>query len=399
MTTTQYQQQRAHLMPTYSPPDIIFTRGEGAYLFDGDGNQYLDFIAGIAVSSLGHSHPYLIKALTEQATKLWHLSGLFRVPQGEQLATRLCELSGMDIAFLANSGTEAVECGLKMMRRYHFDNGNAHKYRIIGTHGSFHGRTHAAICAAGNPVHIKGFTRGDEGYDHVAYNNIEAMRNIITEETAGIIVEPIQGEGGIDAATDDYLRALRKLCDDNDLVLMFDEVQCGVGRSGQFYAHEQSGVKPDIIATAKGIGSGFPLGACLGVKKIAKSMVVGTHGSTYGGNPLATTVGNAVLDIIDDTAFLNRVKQTGARLKAGLESLQQKYPQLISEVRGRGLMLGVVCQNIENLQVLNKAREQYLLIGRAGDNTVRIMPPLIIDDTHVSNAMSILDSVFESFAS
>ena len=394
---SDYKQQRANMMKTYSPPEVIFTHGQGSVLFADDGTEYLDFIAGIAVSATGHSHPKLVNALTEQAQKLWHLSNLFRVPEGERLAQRLCEATFADSVFFTNSGTEAVECGLKMIRRYFFDQGKAHKNRIIGMHKSFHGRSFAAICAAGNPTYTKGFTRGDEGYDHVDFNDIEAVKTTITENTAGIIVEPLQGEGGLCTAKADYLQQLRDVCDQHDLLLMFDEVQCGVGRTGKLFAHEFYGVQPDIMAIAKGIGAGFPLGACLATNKTADSMVVGTHGSTFGGNPLATAVGNSVLDVVNNETFLSEVVAKGDQLRAGLEQLKQRFPQFIVELRGKGLMQALICNDVENLQVLNKAREQHLLVGRAGDNSVRLMPPLVVELFQIDHAIATLHSVFESF--
>lgn len=396
MPSEAYRQQRANMMATYAPAEVVFTHGEGCYLYDENGDQYLDFIAGIAVSSLGHSHAKLVDTLTEQAKKLWHLSNLFRIPEGERLARRLCTSSFGDRVFLTNSGTEAVECGLKMIRRYHFDNGQPEKYRIIGMHGSFHGRSIAAISAAGNPSYVKGFTRGDEGYDHVPFNDIDALKAAITKETAGIIVEPVQGEGGLCVSQPGYLQAMREFCNEHGILLMFDEIQCGIGRTGTLYAHQQHDVTPDIMAIAKGIGSGFPMGACIASENVAAPMVVGTHGSTFGGNPLASAVGNAVLDIINDD-LLQQVRDNGEVMKAGLQQLKQRFPQFIAELRGQGLMQGVCCINIENLQILNQARERNLLIGRAGDNCVRLMPPLIIDTEQINHAINILHSVFEHF--
>ena len=360
--------------------------------------RYLDFLAGIAVNALGHRHPHLVEALKTQADKVWHLSNVFRVPGGERLAKRLVEHSFADQVFFSNSGTEAVECGLKMIRRYHFDlqgDGQpAQRHRIIGVTQSFHGRTYGAICAAGNPAYVKGFTRGDQGYDQVPFNDIAAMEAAITEQTAGIIIEPIQGEGGVCAASLDYLKRVRELCDEHGILLMFDEVQCGVGRTGSLFAYEQFGVEPDIMALAKALGCGFPLGACLATEAVAKSMVVGTHGSTFGGNPLATAVGNAVMDIIATPEFLAQVRANGELLRAELLNLQKQFPNLIDDVRGMGLMQGARCTNIESATVLNKCRERKLLIGKAGDNTIRLLPPLIIDPEHIAEAMAVLHQVF-----
>lgn len=379
---------RSAMFTTYAPPELVFERGEGPYLYDIHGEAYLDFIAGIAVSALGHSHPRLEQALIEQAKKVWHVSNLFRVPQGESLAKRLAELSGLDRVFFTNSGTESVECGLKMMRRYHYDHGAPERNRIIGAHSAFHGRTFAAICAAGNPAHVKGFVRDDEGYDHVPFNDLEAVEAAITEKTAGIIVEPIQGEGGIGVAEKAYLQGLRTLADKHNILLMFDEVQCGVGRTGQFYAAEYFGVRPDIIASAKGLGGGFPVGACIANEKVASSMVVGTHGSTYGGNPLAMRVAAEVVEIISDKQFLRSVTEKGEKLKQGLLALCEDFPTVIDGVRGVGLMLGLHCvQDNGNTDLLVAARTNKLLLGKAGDNVVRLLPPLIIDESHIAEAL------------
>ena len=379
---------RSAMFTTYAPPELIFERGKGPYLYDTKGEAYLDFIAGIAVNALGHSHPRLESALIDQAKKVWHVSNLFRVPEGERLAKRLAQLSGLDRVFFTNSGTESVECGLKMMRRYHFDHGAPERMRIIGVHSAFHGRTFAAICAAGNPAHVKGFVRDDEGYDHVPFNDLAAVEAAITEKTAGIIVEPIQGEGGIGVAEQAYLQGLRTLADKHNILLMFDEVQCGVGRTGKFYAAEYFGVTPDIIASAKGLGGGFPVGACIANEKVASSMIVGTHGSTYGGNPLAMSVASEVVDIIADEQFLQSVTEKGETLKQGLLTLCDEFPSLIDGVRGVGLMLGLHCVEADgNTKLLVAARANKLLLGKAGDNVVRLLPPLIIDEAHINEAL------------
>ena len=393
-----YQDSRKALMGTYAPPEFMFTHGEGAYLYTESKEQYLDFISGIAVNSLGYGHPHLLQALHGQTDKLWHVSNLFRIPSAEELSQRLCEFSFADKVFFTNSGTESVECGLKMMRRYHFDNGNPERYRIIGTSNSFHGRTVAAVCASGNQSHMQGFVQGDQGFDYVEFNNVEAVKQAITNETAGIIVEPVQGEGGVRSADSDYLIELRKLCDEHGILLMFDEVQCGVGRTGKLFAYERYGVAPDIMSLAKGLGGGFPLGACLATENVAKHMVIGTHGSTYGGNPLATTVGNAVLDVVSDPEFLKQVEHTGEQLKAELQRLVNEFPALVDGVRGSGLMLGLHCNKIENTQFLVKAREYKLLVGKAGDNVVRLLPPLVIDSNHVSQAVDIMETVLSDLS-
>ncbi len=383
---------RDALMATYSPPDLVFSRGEGAHLFTEEGNRYLDFISGIAVTSFGHAHPHLVAALQEQSRKIWHLSNMFRIPAGERLAKRLCEASFASKIFFSNSGAESVECGLKTMRRYHFDNGNANRFRIIGMNNAFHGRTLGTISAAGNPGHTEGFIPDDQGYDHVPYGDIEAVTAAVTDQTAGIILEPIQGEGGINPADTSYLKALRKLCDDKGILLMFDEVQCGMGRSGKLFAHEWSGVSPDLLAAAKGMGGGFPVGACLATEKVAACMVVGTHGSTFGGNPLAMAVGNAVLDLLLEENFLAQVQASSELLQSKLNELIARYPNILGEISGRGLMLGLTCQ-VPNTELLVALRTAGLLVGKAGNNMIRLLPPLNISDADIDESIKIIDSV------
>lgn len=383
MTTTA-------LMATYSPPDILFDHGKGAYLFTNDGDKYLDFISGIAVTGFGHSHPYLVKTLQDQAAKYWHTSNMFRVQAGEILAERLVKHSFADRVFFGNSGAEAVEAGLKMMRRYHFDRGDEKRNRIIGMHNSFHGRTLATIAAAGNPAHTKGFFEGDLGFDHVAFGDIEALKNAITDQTAGVILEPVQGEGGVLPAPDSYLKAVRKLCDQHGILLMVDEIQCGMGRTGKLFAHEWAGIKPDILASAKGLGGGFPVGACLATEKASACMVVGTHGSTFGGNPLAMAVGNAVLDLMLEDGFLASVIKHSETLWSGLEDIQKLYPEKVTAVQGKGLMLGLKC-TIPNAELIGKLRENHLLAGRAGTDILRLLPPLNLTDVHIDEALTIID--------
>ena len=397
---TNYTQARQAMMPTYAPPETIFTKGEGPYVYTADGDKYLDFFAGIAVNSLGHCHPELVTALRHQAGELWHLSNALRVPGGEKLAIRLAELSGLGKVFFTNSGTEAVECGLKIMRRHHFDQGHPERNRIIGATSAFHGRTFAAICAAGNATHTKGFTRGDEGYDHVPFNDLAAIEAKMNEHTAGVIVEPIQGEGGIHAATAEYLEGLRTLCDKHGALLMFDEVQCGIGRTGKLFGYQNSNVQPDIIALAKGLGGGFPVGACVASERLGNAMVVGTHGSTYGGNPLAMAVAGKVIDIVSQPEFLERVQKTAGELHCSLQGLVNKYPKILSEVRGIGLMIGLRCHdNDANTELVKLARENKLLITKAGDNILRLLPPLIIDKSHIAEAIDKLDNALGSYAS
>jgi acetylornithine/N-succinyldiaminopimelate aminotransferase len=380
------------LLPVYARADLAFERGEGAYLFGNDGRRYLDFASGIAVTALGHAHPHLVAALKDQAEKLWHTSNLFRIPDGEKLADRLAAVSFADRVFFTNSGAEALECGIKMSRKWQHDFGDPKRYRIIATEGAFHGRTLATIAAGGQEKHLKGFGPVVEGFDHVAYGNLNELRNAIGPETAAILVEPVQGEGGMRAASIDYLKSLRKVCDEYGLLLFFDEVQCGMGRTGKLFAHEWAGVTPDIVATAKGIGGGFPVGACLATEKAAAALTPGSHGSTFGGNPLAMAVGNAVLDVLLAEGFLSRVEKMGTLLQKRLDALIAKYPKLFEEVRGKGLMLGLKCR-VPNTDMQNKLREAGLLTVGAGDNVLRLLPPLIIEERHIDEALAILDKV------
>ncbi|MFT7525084.1 MAG: acetylornithine/N-succinyldiaminopimelate aminotransferase [Arenicella sp.] len=395
---TAYEQAREAMMATYAPPELDFVRGEGPYVYTQEGDKYLDFFAGIAVNCLGHAHPQLVSVLQQQASEIWHLSNAFRVPKGEELAKSLAKLSGLDKVFFTNSGTESVECGLKMMHRYHYDRGNPERYRIIGTSSAFHGRSFAAICAAGNPTHIKGFSREDEGFDHVPFNDLGAIEAAITGKTAGIIVEPVQGEGGVKVADPSYLKGLRALCDQHGILLMFDEVQCGIARTGKLFGFQHSGVQPDIIAIAKGLGGGFPVGAAIASDEVAKSMVVGTHGSTYGGNFLAMAVASKVIDIVSKDEFLQGVVTISASLRDGLQGLVDKYPSALSEVRGSGLMLGLRCNSEDaNGKILVLARENKILLTKAGDNVLRLLPPLIIGQSHVDEAIHKLDLALASY--
>lgn len=380
------------MMATYAPPEILFEKGEGAYLFTKDGDKYLDFISGIAVTAFGHSHPHLVSALKNQADKYWHTSNMFRVESGEKLAERLVEATFADHVFFGNSGAEAVEAGLKMMRRYHFDRGDTERTRIIGMKNSFHGRTIATVAAAGNPAHTKGFFDGDLGCDHVAFGDIDALRNMITDKTAGVILEPVQGEGGILPAPEGYLKAVRELCDKTGILMMVDEIQCGMGRTGKLFAYQWSEIEPDILATAKGLGGGFPIGACLATDKASACMVVGTHGSTFGGNPLATTVANAVLDLLLEDGFLDQVTQRSNQLKSGLETVAAKHPKVLGATQGLGLMIGIKSL-IPNAELLVKLRDAHLLTGRAGSDILRLLPPLNLTEAHIREALDILDAV------
>jgi acetylornithine/N-succinyldiaminopimelate aminotransferase len=380
------------VMPTYQRADLVFERGEGAYLYDTGGRRYLDFASGIAVTALGHAHPHLVKALTEQAGKVWHLSNLYRISGQERLAERLVAASFADSVFFCNSGAEAIECGLKLTRKYHDENGTPERYRVITVEGAFHGRTLATIAAGGQEKHLKGFDPIVDGFDKVAFGNMNELRAAITGETAAILIEPVQGEGGMRSATADYLRALRGVADEFGLLLFCDEVQSGMGRTGKLFAHEWAGIEPDIVATAKGIGGGFPMGACLAKEKVAKALAAGSHGSTFGGGPLAMACANAVLDILFADGFLGNVERMGGVLRSRLETLVKRHPKVLVDVRGAGLMLGIKCV-VPNTDMVNSLRAAGLLTVGAGDNVVRILPPLIIDESHVDAAVAILDKV------
>ncbi len=378
------------VMPTYARADVVFERGEGPYLYATDGRRFLDFAAGVAVTAFGHAHPYLIKALTEQAHKVWHTSNLFRVAGQESLAKRLTEVTFADTVFFTNSGAEAWECGAKVVRKYHYENGNPQKTRIITFEQAFHGRTLASISAAKQEKLVKGFGPLLDGFDQVAFGNLNELRNAITPETGGICVEPIQGEGGIRTGSVEFLRGLREVCDEFGLLLFFDEIQTGMGRTGKLFAHEWAGITPDVMAVAKGIGGGFPLGACLATERAASGMTAGTHGSTYGGNPLATAVGNAVLDLVLAPGFLDGVQKISGVLQGRLKDLIAKHPSLFLELRGQGLLLGLkVAPPVGD--VVAKLRANGLLAVPAGDNVVRLLPPLIIGEEEVEEAIAILD--------
>jgi len=384
-------------MPTYARTPVAFERGEGATLFDTEGRRYLDFGAGIAVNALGHAHPHLVSALTEQAAKLWHVSNLYEIPDSARLARRLADQSFADQVFFCNSGAEAMEGVIKLARRYHFHNGHPERYRIITCEGAFHGRTLTTLSAAQNPKHIEGFGPITEGFDQVAFGNLNELRAAITPETGAILVEPIQGEGGVREASLDYLRGLRAVCDEFDLLLLFDEVQTGMGRTGKLFAYQWSEIAPDVMGLAKGIGGGFPLGAFLATEKAAAGMTAGLHGSTFGGNPLAMAVGNAVLDVLLEDGFLARVDGTARKLLRGLEALSGRHPQVIDEVRGAGFLIGLHCA-VPNGELVGKLLEQGLLTVPAAENVVRLLPPLIVEDAQVEEALGILDRVCATYA-
>ncbi len=374
------------LMPTYNRADLAFERGEGAYLQNWDGTWYLDFASGIAVTALGHGHPHLVAALTDQAQKVWHTSNLFRIPEGERLARRLCAASFAESVFFCNSGVEAIEAAVKMARKYHDDTGNPHRWRVIACHDAFHGRTLTGIAASGSDKYRKGFEPTMPGFDHVAYDNMNQVRQAITDETAAILVEPVQGEGGIRPADLQYLAALRQVADEYGLLLIFDEIQCGMGRTGRLFAHEWAGVAPDIMPLAKGIGGGFPMGAVLTTQAVADVMGPGSHGTTFGGNPLAMAVGNAVLDVMLAEGFLDGVDTVARDLWAQLRDLAARYPDVIAEVRGAGLMLGLKCA-VANADMVAALRGEHMLSVPAGDNVVRLLPPLIIGHDEAAEAV------------
>jgi acetylornithine/N-succinyldiaminopimelate aminotransferase len=386
------------ILPTYNRSPIAFSHGEGAYLYSTEGRRYLDFGSGIAVTALGHCHPHLVKALTDQAAKLWHCSNIYTIPDQQRLAERLVAHTFADTVFFCNSGAEAVECGIKMIRHYHHSTGSPGKYRILCVDHAFHGRTLTTIFAGGQKKHTDGFGPPVPGFDHVAFGNLNEMRAAVTEETAAILVEPVQGEGGYSASPPGYLQGLRDICDEFGLLLMFDEVQCGNGRTGKLYAYETYGVAPDIMATAKGLGGGFPMGACLSNTKAATGMVAGTHGSTFGGNPLAMAVGNAVLDVLLTPGFLDKVAATGKVFHARLREVQKRHPKVFAEVRGLGLMAGLRCaEAVPSGEMVLKLRAAGLLAIGAGENVVRMAPPLIIDESHIAEAVAILDQVAGSW--
>jgi acetylornithine/N-succinyldiaminopimelate aminotransferase len=379
------------VLPTYARQPLSFEKGEGVWLETKDGERYLDFAGGIAVTVAGHGHPHLIEALKAQADKLWHTSNLYRIEGQERLAERLVAATFADTVFFTNSGAEALEGAIKMARRYHYGQGAPERWRLITFEGAFHGRTLATISAAGQEKLLKGFGPPVEGFDHVPFGDLDAVRAAIGPETAGILLEPIQGEGGIRAFSNEQLRELRQIADDAGILLIFDEVQCGMGRTGKLFAYEWSGIAPDIMAAAKGIGGGFPLGAILASEKAAGAMTAGSHGTTYGGNPLAMAVGNAVLDIVLADGFLEHVRQVASQMRQGLEGLKDAHPDLIEEVRGAGLMLGLKLRRSEPAALIDALRAEHMLAVGAGDNVVRLLPPLVISEDEISEALARLD--------
>jgi len=380
------------VMPTYARADIAFASGEGAYLTSTDGRRYLDFCAGIAVDALGHCHPRLVDVLQAQAGRLWHTSNLYQIPEQDRLAERLVANSFADMAFFCNSGAEAVEGGIKLCRKYHSANGHPEKWRILTFDGSFHGRTLATLAAAKNEKHLDGFGPVTEGFDNLPLGNSNALRAAITEETAAILVEPVQGEGGIRPVEREFLKEIRAVADEFGLLVFYDEVQTGMGRTGKLWAYEWAGVAPDVMALAKGLGGGFPIGAVMATDEAAKGMVAGSHGSTFGGNYLATAVADTVLQVMLEDGFLENVCRTGEALRQHLGALCDKHPTVFTGVRGAGLMLGIEC-GPANTELVDLAREEGLIAVVAGENILRLVPPLIIDESHVAEAIAILDKV------
>ena len=380
------------VMPTYARWDVEVDRAEGLYLHATDGRKFLDFTSGIGVTGLGHCHPHIVAAVSEQAKRLWHTSNLFRIPGQERLAQRLVENTFADTVFFGNSGAEACELAIKVVRKYQSETGHPERYRIIGCHGSFHGRTFATLAAAGNEAYLKGFGPAMEGFDHVAFGNLNEMRAAVGKETAAIMVEPIQGEGGVRAAPEGYLRGLREIADEFGLLLAYDEVQCGMGRTGKLFAHEWESAPPDVMAIAKALGNGFPVGACLATERAAVGMVAGTHGSTFGGNPLAMAAGNAVLDVMLEPGFLSRVETMAERLRTRLEMLVGSYPKLFAELRGSGLLLGIRCI-VPAADFVAKLRQNGLLTLTAGENVLRILPPLIVGEREINVALDVMNKV------
>jgi len=385
----------ASVLPTYARAPLNFVKGEGTWLIEADGRRFLDLGAGIAVNALGHAHPELVKALSEQAQNLWHVSNLYEIPNQQRLADQLVSLTFADTVFFTNSGTESCELAVKMARKYWYEKGQPERVEIITFEGSFHGRSSAGIAAAGSEKMTKGFGPLLPGFVHLKWNDHDAIKAAISDKTAAIMIEPIQGEGGIRPVPEQCLKGLRDLCDEHGLLLIFDEVQCGVGRTGKLFAHEWAGIDPDIMMVAKGIGGGFPLGAVLASEDAAFGMTAGTHGSTYGGNPLGCAVGNKVLELVGDAAFLDEVAEKAAYFKAGLEDLVARHPNTFKSVRGKGLMMGLECA-VPNMDVVNAGYDALILTVPAGDNVVRFVPALTITKEEIDEALARLSSAAQS---
>jgi len=377
-------------MTTFARVDLAFERGEGVWLVSKDGERYLDFTSGVAVNALGHAHPHLVAVLTEQAHKLWHVSNLYEIPEAERVAARLCAASFADVAFFCNSGAEAVEGAIKTARKYHAVNGHADRYRIVTFEGAFHGRTLATLAAGGQKKYLEGFGPVVDGFDQVPFADLEAVKSAIGTATAAIMIEPLMGEGGVRTVEPSFLRALRELCDRDGLLLIFDEVQSGMGRTGELFAYQRTGVAPDIMALAKALGGGFPVGAVLATSEAAKGMTPGTHGSTFGGNPLAMSAANATLDIMLAPGFFDHVKRIGILFKQRLAEIKDRYPSVIAEVRGEGLLVGLRAV-VPAGELVNALRAEKMLAVAAGDNVVRLLPPLIISEQEVAEGVERLD--------
>jgi len=380
------------ILGTYARKNISFKEGKGCYLFTEDGEKYLDFVQGIAVNVLGHCHEHLIKTIQSQSKKLWHVSNAFMIPEQEKLAKRLTDNTFADFVCFQNSGTEATEASIKIARKYFHKIGKPEKNRIITFQGAFHGRTLTALSAANNPKHIEGFGPKADGFDQVPFADHETVKKVINKNTAAIMIETIMGEGGIKIVPDVCLKGLKELCDKNDLLLILDEVQCGIGRTGNFFAFENSGITPDIVPIAKGIGGGFPLGACLVTKKVSVGMTPGTHGSTFGGNPLAMAVGNAVLDIIFAKDFFNNVKNKGKYFDKGLNNIKEKYPKIIKEIRGIGLMKGLQ-MDVDNVEFIKKLMDNKMLTVKAEENVIRLFPPLTVTNEEIDEGVGKIEKV------
>ena len=388
----------SHLLPVFARVDLAFERGEGCWLYATNGERYLDFTSGVAVNALGHAHPHLVKALQEQATKLWHMSNLFKSPDGERLAARLCEQSFADYVFFCNSGAEAMEGVIKLVRHYQFSKGHPERYRIITFEGAFHGRTLATLAATGTAKYLEGFGPPVDGFDQIPHGDLEAVKKAIGPHTAGILIELVQGEGGVRSAAPAFIRELRALCDERGLLLAFDEVQTGMGRTGELFAYKRLGVTPDVMSLAKALGGGFPIGAVLASAEAASGMAPGSHGSTFGGNPLAVAAANAVLDVMLKPGFFDHVQKMSLLLKQKLASAVDRYPSILAEVRGEGLLIGVKAV-VPSADLVAALRDERLLTVGAGDNVVRFLAPLIVSEAEIEHSVQSLERACTALAS
>jgi acetylornithine/N-succinyldiaminopimelate aminotransferase len=384
----------SHLLPTYARVDLAFERGEGSWLISTDGERYLDFTSGVAVNALGHAHPHLVAAIAAQSSKLWHVSNLYRIPEAERVAERLCAASFADLVFFCNSGAEALECTIKIARKYQSASGQPERYRIITYDGAFHGRTLATLAAGGQKKYLEGFGPVVDGFDQLPFADLAETKRAVGPHTAAILIEPIMAEGGVRVVPHEFLRALRQICDDNGLLLLFDEVQTGMGRTGELFAYQRCGVEPDVMALAKALGGGFPVGACLATTEAGKGMIAGTHGSTFGGNALAMAAANAVLDVMLADGFLDRVRRRSLLLKQKLAEIKDRYPSLIAEVRGEGLLVGLRAV-VPSGDLVKELREEKLITVAAGDNVVRLLPPLTITDDELSEGVRRIERACE----